>query len=1706
MPETTPLFNEIFDRNVAATPEATAVEFGDQRLSYRELDDRSARLAAELIRRGAGRDTVVGVAASPSLHLPSAVLGILRAGAAWLPLDPAYPADRLRYMIADSGIRLLVADADTARDPAYDGLETISPDVGPAAPKTPAAGQPWPRPTPDQLAYVIYTSGSTGRPKGVALTHRGLAGLARAQVDTFGVGPDDRVLQFAPTSFDASVFEMAMALYASATLVLAPREDIAPGPGLADFLCDRRITHLTLPPSVLATLPETTLDDLAVLVCAGEALPEHLVEQWLPGRRMFNAYGPTETTVWATVAELTPGGGKPSIGTAIRGARTLVVDASLRPVPPGTAGELLIGGPGVARGYLGRPGLTAERFVPDPGPAEPGARLYRTGDRVVEREDGSLEFLGRLDHQVKIRGFRIEPDEIARRLAEHARVTDAVVIARDDGAGPRLVAYATGADLDAAELRAHLAERLPEHMLPAVVVPLERMPLTPSGKIDRDRLPAPPSGSRTPSDRTEPRTPTERALAAMLADLLSLDSVGADDDFFALGGHSLLAGRLAARVRSELGRELPLRRLFEARTVARMALLIDSAATGPTVPPIRAGARGDGDTPVPLSFPQERIWFLEKLAPGNLAYNAQATIRLRGPLDVDALHATLVEIVRRHEVFRTSFREVDGRPVQCPQPTVPVPLPLHDLTGLHDAEGAERAADIVRETVQAPFDLTTPPLVRWALIRHGEADHTLVHVEHHLVHDGWSYALFLRELQEIYPSLARNEPSPLPEPPIGYSDFALWQREWLRGDALEAYLAHWTRELDGIPAALELPTDRPRPVVQSFEGSSVRVDLPGELCRKLRSYSRSRGTTLYSTMLAGFSAVMSRYSRQHDVVVGSGVANRRLTEIEQMMGMVVNTVPLRVDLSGQPGFDALVQRVHHTVGRAHEWQDMPLDRLVDALALPRDPARNPLFQVMFSFHDSQIPDLDFMGVRGSVLELHNDTAKTDINVVVIPRAEQRAGHGVGDDDAAITLIWEYASGLFDPETMRRMVQYYTTFLDAALDAPELSYERLPLLTDDESTGVLQGSRGATTPFPHDRTVPELFAERAATRPDATALVDGAKSHTYAEVEERANRLAHLLRARGVGRDVPVGVLLERGDEMVIALLAVLKAGGGYVPLDPGYPAERLTAMLDDVAAPLVVTRADLKGRVTPGAARTLVLDEVAGELAAAPAHAPTPQAAPDSLAYVLFTSGSTGRPKGVMVEHRSVLRLVCGTDYVSFGPDERFAQVADASFDALTFELWGALLHGGALCVIDADQLLTPGGLARALSEHRITSMFLTSALFTEVMTQNPAAFGGLTHLLVGGDVLNASRIRQLLDAPAADRPRRLLNGYGPTETTTFALCHLIEELPDDTPSVPIGRPIANTTAYVLDPYLRPVPVGVPGELYIGGPGVARGYANRPRLTAERFLPDPFAGDGTRMYRTGDVTRYRRNGTVEFLGRADNQVKIRGYRIEPGEVETALGAHPGVGQAAVVVEEAPSGRRLVAHVAPAPGRSAPSPAELRDFLARTLPPYLLPAAYAEVASMPLTPSGKVDRAALPALDDSRLPLDGHVPARTATERTLAGLLAEMLGVPRVGVADDFFMLGGNSLLAMRLMSRVNELFVVDVPLRDFLGAPTVERLASAVDAALTSAAGDRTPRAVGTVDGADADADQDLLDRIDELSDDEVNALLRDMAENEVER
>ncbi|MBO4208789.1 non-ribosomal peptide synthetase, partial [Micromonospora echinofusca] len=1120
----------------------------------------------------------------------------------------------------------------------------------------------------------------------------------------------------------------------------------------------------------------------------------------------------------------------------------------------------------------------------------------------------------------------------------------------------------------------------------------------------------------------------------------------------------------------------------------------------------------DPDAVVPLSLPQERIWFLDQLDPGNRAYHAQATIRLRGPLDPTVLRAALDEIVRRHDIFRTGFVAGPHGPEQRIAAHRAVDLPLVDVSMLAEPERSRRAEETVTGYLREPFDLAEPPLARWALIRHADNDHTLVHVEHHLVHDGWSFAVFVDELTRLYGSYAAGREPDLPPPACRYRDFTLWQRHWMQGEALDRHLAHWTRELAGAPHELALPLDRPRPLTQSFTGAALRVELPGELCRRLRAYSRRHGVTLYATMLAGFATLLGRYARQDDMIIGSGVANRRLAETERLIGMVVNTLPLRVDLSGRPGFTELVRRVHTRAATAYEWADVPLDRLVDALEPVRDPARNPLFQTMFSFHDSPMPQLAFAGLTGSVLERHNGTAKTDLNIVVLPRAEQHAGHGHRDDAAPITLIWEYATALFDEQTMRRMTAHYTRLLAAALTDPDQPVGRLPLLGAEERARIVGTYNRTTVPFPADRTVPELFAEQVARHPHAPAVEYDGRTLSYADLDVQAEALARLLRERGVGCDTPVGVLFERGSELVTAFLAVLKAGGAYVPLDPGYPGERLRWLLADSGARLVVTRADLAGLLPADGVAVVTADDpptgdgngsVAVPAPAAPE--PAPAARPDSAAYVLYTSGSTGRPKGVVVAHRAILRLVCGTDFVRFGPQERIAQVADASFDAITFEVWGALLHGGTVCVIPRDTVLSPGALGEQLRRSAVTSMFLTSALFNEVMAHRPDSFATMTNLLVGGDALNPVRIRQLLRGPHA--PARLLNGYGPTETTTFAVVHHITDLPDGATSVPIGRPIANTTAYVLDDELHPVPEGVPGQLYLGGPGVARGYAGRPALTAQRFVPDPFAADGSRLYHTGDVVRWRSDGVLEFLGRSDDQVKISGFRIEPGEVENTLLDHPAVAGAAVVVDDAPTGRRLVGYVVPATGQPAPTGTQLRAWLTERLPPYLVPAAYVSLAALPLTEHGKLDRAALPAAEAERPDLTvAYRAPRSDTERAVAAICADLIGLDQVGLDDDFFALGGHSLLAMRLVARVNETFGAEVPLARFLRTPTVACLVTALDSGTPAGGSPGEPAASGGIAAGGWQQMEHLLQHIDQLTPEQVDQLLHDFADNEAER
>ncbi|MER6207005.1 amino acid adenylation domain-containing protein [Streptomyces sp. NPDC001642] len=1650
-------FLDKFLRQAAATPDRPAAELGDRHLTYAELDARAAASAARLRSLGVGPGATVGVLLEPSLDLVTSVLAVARAGAAWLPLDPSYPADRLSYMISDSGAMLVIADADA---PGW--LRSLGiPLADPADDTTPAEPLPLPRLRPESAAYVIYTSGSTGRPKGVTLTQRGLANLADAQRSTFTVNPGHRVLQFASPSFDASVFELAMALCSGATLVLPPRRDVLYGPGLGDFLADTRITHITLPPSVLAMVPERELPHLETIVCAGEALPQQLVDRWAPGRAMFNAYGPTETTVWASVSRTAPGGGKPVIGRAIDGMRLHVLDESLRPVAPGEPGELVVGGEGVARGYIGRPALTADRFVPDPD--APGERAYRTGDLVRMTPDGELDFIGRIDHQVKLNGFRIELDEIAAVLREHPAVQDVAVVVGRVGDEDRLVGYAVAPSAEPLELREFAAGRLPHFMVPSVAL-IDRLPLLPNGKLDRAALPALDRASLGLGDGgAEAGTETERRLADIAAEFLGIDGVGVDDDFFLLGGHSLLAGRLAARVRSEFGTELPISSIYEQRTVARMAAELDRLGrSAPALPPV---VRVPRDRPLPLSFPQERIWFLEQLSPGNLAYNAQATIRLRGPLDADALSATITEVVRRHEIFRTAFSTLDGVPMQEVRPPMPVRLPVVDLQDVPEADRERRTEEVVQDTIRRPFELTDPPLARWLLIRHAADDHTLVQVEHHFVHDGWSFGVLLDEIRAIYPELAAGRPSPLPEPPIQYADFAAWQRAWMRDEVLDRHLEYWKGHLKDAPLVLDLPTDRPRPRVPSFHGAALRVELPAELSRALRESSERSGVTLFASMLSGFAALLSRYSGQSDLVVGTGAANRRLAETERMLGMVVNTLPLRLDTSGSPGFESLRRRVSDVLVETSDWQDVPLDRLVEAVAPPRVPSINPLFQVMFSFHNAIVPELEFGGVRGTVLERHNGSSKMDMNIVVVPRAQQRAGREDHPDRDRITLIWEYASSLFDEDTMRRMVDQYITLLRSAVADPERPMDRIGLESRadaDRERAPLGGGLGERVEF-SGGLLTDLVDAVAAASPHAPAVIDSETTLSYADLTGRANHLAARLRDAGVVADTPVGLWMDRSTEMTVTLLAILKAGGAFLPLDPDLPVGRVTTLLTDAGAQVICVdgrRAESLAAGAPGA--LTVLDCGPGTLTTSSPTAPDNGVTGDNLISVYYTSGSTGAPKGVASTHTGwTNRMQWMQAQYPLTPGDTVLHKTVLSFDDSAVEILWPLIAGATIVMLPPGLHRDPRAIADWSNTHHITALhFVPSmlSLFLDEITPTRQPLTHLRHVISSGEALRPDLVTKFHHR-LAHTPAHLHNQWGATEVSIDSTSHTCVPEDEGAADVSLGGAIANNQVLILDEHLNPVPDGVPGELYLGGVGLARGYLGDARKTAGAFVPHPF-GDGERLYRTGDRGMRRPDGRLTFLGRADSQVKIRGIRIEPAEIEHTLRRHPAVNDAVVTKwEPTPGDQRLAAYItAEQVGPEDGLPAGLTTHLSDLLPLYMIPSSITVLDRIPVNANGKTDYRALP-----RPRFEANAAAvrpGTEAEQLIDGIWSEVLDRADLDIHANFFALGGHSLLATRIVSRLRAALSVDVPLALIFDNPTIHTMATALENLLLDAVGE----------------------------------------------
>jgi amino acid adenylation domain-containing protein len=1375
------------------------------------------------------------------------------------------------------------------------------------------------------------------------------------------------------------------------------------------------------------------------MICGGEPLTRDLADALLPrGAELWNQYGPTEATMYATTEQVTPGEGLPTIGRPIANVRVYVLDALGEPVPIGMAGELWIAGVQVARGYLNRPDQTARVFEADPW--VPGDRRYRTGDLARYRSDGRLEYLGRLDTQVKIRGYRVELGEIETAIQSHPDVRWAVVPAPTSGnRGRGLTAYLVARDRHspptAHALRVFLQARLPGYMIPGDFVLLDALPVTSSGKVDRRAVATVAGkGLEHAIAVVPPRTGVEETVARIWAEVLDLKRVGVYDNFFELGGHSLLATQVVSRIREVLGIDLALRDLFETATVADLVERI--------TPRIRGGHSGGAAIesrrhggPAPLSFSQERMWFLHQLAPESAAYNVPASLRIRGPLNVDALVAALRDVVRRHEILRTVFPVVDGRPVQLVTEHQ-LDVPLVDLQAESKTSRKARARDIFRGEGRRPFDLSRGPMVRALLLRFSATDHVFLLNMHHIVCDQWSFGVLGRELMALYNAHLLGLSSPLLPLSIQFADFAAWQRQWLSGPVLDAQLAYWRRHLGGALPVLELPTDRARPAAPSYEGRRETRRLRPALVAAVEALGRQEHASVSMILMAVFNALLARYSGQDDILLGLPIANRTRLASEDLVGSLVNTLPIRTDLSGDPSFRELVRRVRETLLDAYGHQEMPFDKLVQELQPERYTSHSPLIQVLVNFLNAPMPRQRFEALTWEPFEFDRGAAQFDLTLSI-------------DWDREGWLSLEYSTDLFEQATAARLLAHFEVFVAAAVADPDLSLSKIELLTPAEREQLLVTWNRTAAPYPSDASISTLFEDQADRTPAAVAVIGSEESLTYLELERRANQLARYLQTLGVGLETLVGICLERSTLSFVALLGVLKAGGAFVPLDPTYPPERLAFMMTDSCAPVLLTdRQHAPEAMAPGV-RVVFLDADWPTIASESDARLGTAGGGDSLAYVIYTSGSTGTPKGVLGTHRgAVNRFYWMWRTYPFRSGERCCQKTSASFVDSIWETFGPLLGGVPTVVIPDPVVREPRRLIQMLADHRVTRIVLVPALVRAMLEAEPELGARLPHLRLwvsSGEALSRDLARRFREsAPGAV----LLNLYGSSEGAGDSTFHEVRDA-DAAGSVPIGRPIDNTEIYILDGQQQPVPTGVPGEIYIGGHGLARGYLNRPELTAEKFVANPFSDEvGARMYRTGDRARYRNDGTIEHLGRLDSQVQIRGFRIELSEIESVLAAHPDVGRAIAVAREDDRGdRRLVGYVVP---KNGTRPTDLLDSVRRSLPGYMVPSTIVFVEALPLTPSGKVDRQALPAPEQARRGVAER--PRTATEATLAAMWRALLGVPEVGVHDDFFDLGGHSLLAAQLVAQIETAFRTTLPVRRLFEAPTVARLAALIEA------------------------------------------------------
>ena len=1635
---------ELFEEQALANPLKQAVIQDQRTVSYDELNRKANGLAGLLQEKGVGPDGVVAILMDPGIEFIIAVLGILKAGGAYLPIDPEYPGKRIRYILENSGSKILVTGSASRAFESPEREILVLDDYRDLAS---AEDRPVKVIEASSLAYVIYTSGSTGTPKGVMIPHRALMSYIEWAIKVYLDGEKMDFPLYTSVSFDLTVTSLFTPLASGNSIIVYAGDDKLSL--IERVIRENRVGIVKLTPTHLAMIGEMDVSGSVIrkMIVGGENLTRGIAQkarERFDGRvRIFNEYGPTEATVGCMIHEFDPEADlRPSvpIGKAAGHMEIYLLDEALNPVPEGRTGEIYISGEGVASGYLNNPGLTRERFLPDP--FRKGKIMYKSGDLARKLPSGDIEFAGRSDFQVKIRGYRIEPEEIESVISRFPGIRETAVIVREDTPGnPVLAAYYTTAGNggpDPGGILRHLKENLPDYMIPARLVRLEKMPLTANHKIDRNALPAHQPGIKTVGETGRvPSGPTEVRIALIWEDLLKTKPISASSNFFELGGHSLTAAQLILRIRKEFGVELPFRLIFEEPTIEALAIFADRAMTaGHAMRATGAVSRpGTKKEVYPLSSIQNRIWMLENMDKEMTAYNVPLDYLISGDLNVPVLEESLNRMVQRHESFRTVFPVVDGKPVQKILPGLRVDLVLTDLRNEPAEIKKKHVADLSLANAIHRFDLEQGPLFRFELIATGEREYVFLMNSHHLISDAATLGIFFSELTTVYSGLVAGQPVTLPAVGMTYAEYSDWQQEWLGSDECRMQLEYWKKELSGIPQSLQLPTDFRRPKVQTYHGNEFHFEIGGELRKKIFDLGRTHGISLSLPVLAAYGILLSRYSSQEDLVIGVPVSTRNSEEQGSTIGPLINTLPIRFLAGGETTFSAALEQLKTRFFQAMENRDVPFEQLVGELNLVRTPDSSPVYQVLFNFYAHYREDISLPGVTIRMAAGERRSAQFDLTLHVNDRGDR------------LTCTLEYNTGLFKRETIERLAGHLVTILEGSAARESALVDEIPLLTSSEKKKMLVEWNETGVEYPKDKCIHDIFEEQAQKSPDAVAVEFEQERMTYAELNAKANRLAAWLEEKGAGRNTIVAVFLERSLDLVVSLLAISKTGATYLPLDPIYPKGRLEMILEDARPVLVVSQASLAEKLPANAAGIVDVKDVRSYEGKESKNRSRGDA--QLPAYVLYTSGSTGKPKGVLVKQHSVVNLVNSfSRRLGVKKEDVLLAVTTISFDIAELEMYLPLFNGAKVVIATPETAMDPELLKEKLESSGATLFQATPVTFKMLAGSSWKGKPDLK-VLLGGEAFPVQLASELLP-----RCLEVWNGYGPTETSIYSVAGKVTAADTEREgSVPIGRPVDNTRLYVLNPKQVPVPVGIAGELYIGGDGVSPGYLNLPEMTASRFVPDPFGGDPAgRLYRTGDLVRYLPDGNLVFLERADSQVKIRGFRIELAEIETRLSQHEQIAENVVVVRTDGSGEKmLVAYYIPVNG-SEPDHRDLRRFLGVKLPDYMIPPVWVRMERFPLTASKKIDKKALPEPQTGVLQTASETEEpRTPTEQKLAEIWRSLLKMDRIGIHDNFFDIGGHSMIAVSLMLRIEKEFGPRLSLGAFFEYSTLEQLAALVD-------------------------------------------------------